>query len=116
MNSIRTVAKANFLLSAVVLLSWVGYRLWRGLPVNDGNTAHSLGPAWLGDFVGEGFFVYLFFLDKKIGELFVRGFGLVGALGLFVGAVVTILHSQIYDSSLFGLDTLLSWYAWPSII
>src|SRR5438477_182100 len=98
------------------MLSWVGYRLSRGLPVNEGNSAHSLGPAWLGDFVGAGFFVYLFFFDKKIGELFVRGFGLVGAFGLFVGAVVAILHSKIYDSPLFGPDSLFSWYAWPSIV
>ena len=116
MNSIRTIAKANFLLSAVVLLSWVGYRLWRGLPVNEGNSAHRLGPAWLGDFVGEVSFVYLFFFDKKIGELFVRGFGLVGAFGMFVGAVVTILQTQIYHSPMFGPDPLLWWYAWPSTV
>lgn len=116
MKSIRIVAKANFLLSAVLFLSWVVYRLWRGLPINEGHTAHSLGPAWLGDFVGEGFFIYLFFFDTRISELFVRALGTIGAFGLLVVGVLTILQSHIYDSPPSSLAPLLSWYAWPSIV
>jgi hypothetical protein len=116
MNSIRAIAKINLLISAVITLSWVAYRFWSGLPMNEKHFGHDPGPAWLMDLATEAFFIYLFFFDKKISELFVRGCGLMGAFGLIFEIVITLLTSQTGDSLRNPIDPSFSWYAWPSII
>ena len=116
MNAVRKIAKINLLLSVAVYLSWLGYRLCRGLPIIEANAARSLHPAWLWRSVEEGFYIYVFIFDKRISELIVRGVGIICAFGLVLGAVIVLLRNQIYGSPWFPVDPLRAWYAWPSVV
>jgi len=114
MRLVRTILKINFAISAVAFIAWVFFRLWQGLPVGTDHTK-SVGPAWLDAIIGELLLVYLFLLDRKISEVFVRGIGLIGTIGLLIEVLVICLRAQAYDSPWpkFGFYEL---YIWPSAL
>src|SRR6266480_1463509 len=113
MQTIRTIAKANLLLSIVLVLVWLGYRLANGPPSWDENhlSIHNRhGTGWVDLLLWQGILVYVFFIDRRIPEDFFRGFGFVCLLGVVILLVTAVLQNQIYGSEGHVRESIFLWY------
>src|SRR5438105_15846849 len=96
MQTIRTIAKANLLLSIALLLVWLGYRLANGSPSGEQLLFHNRhGTGWVDLLLWQGIRVYVFFIDRRIPEDLFRGFGFVCLLGVVTLLVMAGIESPI---------------------
>src|ERR1041384_5439668 len=99
MKTIRIIAKANLLLSIVLLFAWLAYRVANGPIGGEPLSLHTMHGTGLVDLLfWQGLLAYLFFVDRRIAEDFFRGVGVIGALGLVILLVKAALQNQIYGS------------------
>src|SRR5260370_1162468 len=104
MRILRISVGANFIFSAVLVLAWVAYAAWRGLPIDQHcfGFRHGWrlmgGPAWGAPVLIESVCLALFFLPsfankRKLG-LAMAGFSV---WCLLFGLLVPVLKQQAYD-------------------
>ena len=111
MQTIRTIAKANLPLSIALLLVWLGYRLANGSPSGEQPLFHNRhGTGWVDLLLWQGILVYVFFIDRRIPEDFLRGFGFVCLLGVVTLLVTAVLQNQIDGSEGHVRESIFLWY------
>src|SRR5207302_6562913 len=87
MNWLRTAIGTNFLLSALVVVAWIGYGLWQRLPFLDEECLGIEGqfgvPAWFDCLAVQFFLLVVFFRASPESSQRRVVLGGVGAWGLF---------------------------------